>query len=191
MFCKNCNNSLGIVKLSHTSTSKNTINIVTVEDLQKLYKENYLIFIETNVKIENKLELRKKLDNLKNDKEKYIEFFNILLDINKNKTFFSCNICNNINIIKPGKKIYEMSYITKTSKFQHDPELLIKNPILARTKDFICINEKCDSNKNDKDNKLKKEAVLYKDLNTNTLYYICCSCKQFWNPYSTILEKKL
>lgn len=175
-FCPKCNFSLDITKNIPNEISNN-IEVATPKDLIELFLDNE---IDGNLKITfQKKELLsskefKKLDDQKqNDiQNKYDEIMNIGF----NKAYFLCNNCQFVTRLEAGIKLYEVSNTSKYTKSDLVTNK-IKDKTLPRTKDFICPNSKCDSQKNEKN----KEAIFYRlSKESYNLKYVCTSCETSW-----------
>jgi len=95
--------------------------------------------------------------------------------VGSNAAFFICKYCKNSKPIKPGTLIYSKSYGTDTSVETEDYTFAIYDQTLARTRNYICKNPKCESHKND----AVREAALTKNA-TDQVVYICTSCSTHW-----------
>jgi hypothetical protein len=91
---------------------------------------------------------------------------------------FKCNNCNFIKPIKDTVLLFELNYSNNVNKSKSliDNELYCQNPILPRTHDYICKNNKCLTHKN----KESKEAVFYRHKDSFKMIYICCVCYHNW-----------
>jgi acetone carboxylase gamma subunit len=96
--------------------------------------------------------------------------------------YFYCDNCNYNTKLEAGTIIFKTS---TTENAEEDNSVLLSRVLdktLPRTKDFICPNTKCDTNK--KLNSKDREAVFYRpNSNSYNLKYVCCTCKTSWNPY--------
>lgn len=114
-----------------------------------------------------------------NEQEKNIVKTNYNFFTSLNKVgFYKCNNCGYFENIKNGTVL-----IDNESNYEHKPssDLFLKlqknNPILPRTKDYICLNKECETNtKNSKD----REAVFYRIGNSYQIKYLCCICNNEW-----------
>ena len=52
--------------------------------------------------------------------------------------------------------------------------------ILPYTRNYICVNSKCDTNSNDSNKKKTKEAVFYRIGNSLQVMYTCTVCGTYW-----------
>lgn len=115
-------------------------------------------------------------------KGKMLELYDKILKNKETKSKFilNCTNCGTINQLKPETYIYSLN-LKKQQIIYNDEliELKINDPTLPRTKDYICPNKKCNTNKKEFD-QTKKEAVIYR---ANDLYYTkyaCTECKSSW-----------
>lgn len=95
--------------------------------------------------------------------------------VGANIAYFICKFCKNSKPIKPGTIIYTKKYQTSTSTEDIDYTYAIHDQTLARTRNYICPNEKCETHS---DSSLK-EAVLTKNSN-DQIVYICTVCNKNW-----------
>jgi hypothetical protein len=132
----------------------------------------------------NKLDSFKKLQNKQKD---YV--YNYLNDkIQKKKTtnkddklakkmYFICKNCGNNEPVKEGSMIISRQTNKELSNEAgfNAKEYLHMN-ILPRTRQYNCVNDKCDSHKNAD----KKSAVFMRVNNTYKIRYICEACETTW-----------
>ena len=93
-------------------------------------------------------------------------------------------------------KVFSLSFIFLKFVSSNYSEILgewrqcdILDMTLPRTKDFICPNQKCETNKNYSDK--NREAVFYRPSSDSyNLKYICCFCKTSWSPYFQTTSSK-
>ena len=103
------------------------------------------------------------------------------LDINKSDEYkinFFCNNCGYKKEISESLKLYEINKNNNIEKISsiEDNKILVQDPTLPRTKDYICKNINCISHKNTKN----KEAVYYRTQNSYTINYVCTVCFFEW-----------
>jgi len=123
-----------------------------------------------------KKEQRKLISTVKAvDKNFFVEEPEIEKKIGSNVAFFICKYCKHPKPIKPGTLIYSKSYSTNGSVETEDYTYAIYDQTLARTRNYICKNPKCESHKND----AVREAVLTKNI-TDQIVYICTACSTNW-----------
>jgi len=199
-FCPKCNYSFDISKSigsenneeNKVNENNNSIDTIPVEpennkENKVLKKVNDAIKVfEANGNLKNynaefkfeELEKNSKFKKLSNENK---DKFNILFNNNNNITGaqFKCNNCNFTKEITESVLLYQYEVYDKIDKIKslEDNELTINNPILPRTQDYICKNISCPTNKN---NKMKKEAVFFRDNDSYKLNYICGICYHNW-----------
>lgn len=177
-YCKNCHNSLEITR----NTKRDDTNVRSInkpEDLAKLKTsdgEQYIVnfnegtlryyILENKIGKEEEKELYKKFKSLIKQQKNVAQFI------------FLCNSCNTSYVIQPGTVFYNISFENK-NKNEDDEDVNIKilDPILPRSKDYVCPKRECDSHKD----LANKEAVFYRTGNGYHIKYICCMCKTSWN----------
>ncbi len=183
MFCNKCENILNIKseeKIQH-------INIKTVENYVDFYNKNKNDF-SFNIKTEFELSDLEKFLTMKKNKntKKIIEFFNTTNFIKKNNYIMICTNCDNKMNLEPKTIFYKISYNNLNSNNNdnlfNNIDLIINNPILPKTKNYICQNKDC-STHNDL---INKKAVIYRVGDTFNTFYICCLCKNVWNVMNQI-----
>jgi hypothetical protein len=109
------------------------------------------------------------------DKNFFVEEQQSAPKVGSNIAYFICKYCKNSRPIKPGTKIYSKKYgtagITETKNYTY----AIYDNTLARTRNYICKNPKCESHEND----AVREAALTKNA-MEQIVYICTSCSTHW-----------
>lgn len=178
-FCYNCSYLFDIVKSTNLNIQSNEsrININKFIDALKLIEDNvdlslYKADFSKDEMIKNK-KYYKLSDSIK------IKLNTLFEDnISSISAEFKCNNCNNTKQIVETTLLYKItSYdIINNNKTLEENELIIKDPILPRTHDYICKNSNCNTHKNSN----IKEAVYYKNKNSYKLNYICCVCYYNW-----------
>ena len=93
-----------------------------------------------------------------------------------NIAYFICKYCKNFKPIKPGTLIYSKNYNINNSAEAEDYTYAIYDQTLARTRNYICRNTKCETQQDDS----IKEAVITKNAN-DQLVYVCTNCSTFWS----------
>jgi hypothetical protein len=177
-YCKNCHDSLEITRNNKRSDA-DIQTIATPSELDKLkVKEDQQYMINFN---EGALRYYIAENQLNEAKEKELfKKFNTMLKQQKDvaKFIFLCNNCNTSYVIQPGTVLYNISFDNKSSTIEEDDaDVKTSDPILPRTKDYVCPNGRCESHKD----KINKEAVFYRVGHGYHLKYICCVCKTPWN----------
>jgi hypothetical protein len=177
-YCKNCQYSLDITR----NTKRDEGNIKTIskpEELYKLKPSNDLQYIINFNEVVLKEYLKEK--NIEGDDyNAVIDKFKRLLKQQKTIApfMFLCTNCGSSFVIQPGTILYDFNLDTKGKATDEDDiELKCQDPILPRTKDYICPNKSCKSH----NNSLEKEAVFYRNSSGYNLRYICCECKTQWS----------
>ena len=185
-FCPKCNFILDITKRI-SSDSKN--EIASVDEFITRSLDNEL---DSLVKLKfSKSDLTKSSsykDLSDENKETIMSKYNTYTNDKFTSAYFICNNCNYNTKLTPGTIIFN----TSVSNNVVEDEVVLKSRVLdktlPRTKDFICPNKSCGTNKNfgSKD----REAVFYRpDQNSYNLIYVCCTCKTSWTPYFKTVSK--
>lgn len=174
-FCPDCTYTLGINKSTQLESSDDRIKIESVSEIFKmLEKEDFNNFIAAFSKKE--LMSNKKYQKLsQNDKNKIEKLF-----ISKfSEADLSCSNCGFKKQINETVKLYEFNVLDKSisKRSLEDNKLLTLDPILPRTRDYICKNVNCITHKDPK----IKEAVFMKIPKNYSLTYICCVCHYGWD----------
>jgi hypothetical protein len=178
-FCQNCNNSLDIKKNTNIKKVDKTI-INTPEEFIKIIDNDtqnyYLNFNESN------LSFYLKKENYKdNEINTFINKFYQILEKQKelSQFYLKCINCNTINILQAGTVLYSINFVSTNSSDFTNEDVIIKcnDPILPRTNDYICPNNKCITHKK-LDN---KEAIFFRNDKNFNLTYICCVCYNQWH----------
>lgn len=187
-FCPECSYVLDIGKTNKDGGDKEILE--DVDDVIKEYKKGNIAKFNINI-TNNELKDYSKFKKMKKKEQKDLEK---LLDNNKESSgvFFQCNNCNyseNINNsiliykVKINHKVSsentikkDINQISSKNKTVEDYKLIAMNPILPRTRDYNCKNLKCITHTN----KVKKEAVFYKNPETYDIHYVCTVCYNPW-----------
>lgn len=192
-FCKYCSNLLRIVK----NDDYNEDNVKNLEPddmvtilLDKLNAKNsnynnseYLYQINFPISDLKKITIKQKTfpESINVEEELKILYEEIIKQ-NKNANLFNyiCNNCSMTYYLKPGTIIDTINYENNDVVQDEIPSIRVDDQTLFRTKNFICINNKCISN-TDKSDKVQraKEAVFYK-LKHHNIKYICTQCNANW-----------
>jgi hypothetical protein len=177
-FCPTCNYTLDISKLFGNDNIDNKILLKKPTDAIKLFETDKNIKFD-NYKAEFKFEDIDKNNKFKKLSEEEKNKFNILFQLNNIiNAQFKCNNCNYTKEITESIILYQFDVSDKINKIKNieDNELYCKNPILPRTRDYICKNVSCSTITNKKN----KEAVFFRDNNSYKINYICCICYHNW-----------
>lgn len=194
-YCKYCQNILKIVK--NKDYNELVVQELLKEDLVNLLSKKLdaisgqYIQDETIYRINFAIDEIDKMDiNMKKFKginidELKTELKNLYEEIirgnsNGNVFNFLCTNCSMTYYLQPGTVIDSVSFMETNYVQDETPEIRFDDPTLFRTKDFICVNNKCITN-TDTSAKIQqeKEAVFYK-LQTHNIKYICFHCKTQW-----------
>ncbi|AYV79782.1 MAG: putative DNA-dependent RNA polymerase subunit Rpb9 [Faunusvirus sp.] len=95
---------------------------------------------------------------------------------------FTCINCGYEFPLKKGTTLYSKNN-NSSNKYATDTFLLNEfeykadDPILPRTKDYICQNKDCVTHKK---NDTTKEAVFFRIKDSYKTIYMCCVCKKAW-----------
>ena len=185
-FCPKCNFLLDITKK------------VAGQNINEINSIDEFIERSLNNDLDNVLKLKfNNADLLKNSNFKKLSSeeqqivrnkYDIYTKDNIVNAYFYCDNCNYTTKLEGGTIIFKTS---TTTDLEEDANVLVSRILdktLPRTKDFICPNQKCETNK--KLNSKDREAVFYRpNSNSYSLKYVCCSCKTSWNPYFASVSK--
>jgi hypothetical protein len=178
-FCPNCSYSFDISKKTNQNENSDIDErkiINKAHDIIKLYemKEDLSLYKAEFTKDE--LNKNKKYQKL-SDEEKLIinQIFEKSL---LSEAIFQCSNCNYAKEIKETVLLYQYNVDSKDDKIKSlsENKFLTKDPLLPRTRDYICKNPSCITHKDE----TKKEAVFYRDKSTFKLNYICTVCYFGW-----------
>ena len=176
-FCPNCSYSFDINKASTVSNDvdeRKSIN--KLPDLFKLLDTNAdLSMYKSNFNKDEILKNKRYMKLSENIKQTINQIFEQHVISGAE---FKCNNCNNIQPIKESLLLYQISMNNKSSKIKtlDENKFIAQDPLLPRTRDYICKNPMCITLK---DTKIK-EAVFYRDSDTFKLNYICTVCNFGW-----------
>jgi hypothetical protein len=91
--------------------------------------------------------------------------------------YFICKNCGNHEVIKDGTIIASKENAKNTvSEITFNAKEYLQMPILPRTRQYDCPNDKCESHKN----AAKKSAAFMRLTNSYKMRYICESCETAW-----------
>ena len=176
--CKHCNYALNIKK----TTIDNMKKISSPNELIAAYKNDeqdiYEIVFERTI-LDNFL-IKKNIKDA--EKVKIVQFYNTILNQKKtgSKFMLKCSTCGSEYQLKPETIIYSLNFKKQRSSFDDEYiDIKLNDPTLPRTKDYLCPNKSCDTNKKTFD-KSKKEAVIYRADDTYYTKYACTICKTSW-----------
>lgn len=173
-FCPKCSYSFDISKSLDIDEKK---SIKKVNDAFKIYEEEKTL---NNYKAEFKIEELEKNSKYKKLQEEDKNKFKILFNHAESTTSaqFKCNNCGFVKNIIETVLLYQYDVNTSNYKIRNleENKLLLNNPILPRTHDYICKNINCPTIKD----KTTKEAVFFRNSDSYKLNYICCICNYGW-----------
>jgi len=203
MFCPNCNNVLDISKTSLKNSKLSAIiseTPTTVSDVEETETEtetekdniseiinnllNDIVVDEKNIQLYNMDEFLKHSEYLKLDKKQKTIIQNKLtmyfgkIDDSIN-AYYVCSNCTYSKGIESGSIIMSKNGISNTLELYINYDKLknkIYSKVLPITKNFICINDKCESHKDPK----KREAVFYRIGRSLQVWYTCKACQKYW-----------
>lgn len=162
-FCKFCHFTLDIAK-SNNNTNKFTDDAV----INKIINGEPLTVVVDSKQIQS-IKQSDEYKQLSKDQQTMIT-----TKLDYNGVMIMCNNCGWSDTLVPGTIISTQHTSNKKENNivmdQRMNAYLINDKTLPRTKNFKCINKDCTS-------KLGDEAVLVKQPNSNTMMYICCTCK--------------
>ena len=186
-YCPKCLNIYNITKSIKTTEqiggSKLDDIIEKILSNEDIEEKDYKLDEDDLIQL-NKMDSYKKLQNKQKD---YV--YNYLNDLvqkkkvsNKSekvikKMYFICKSCGNNEPIKEGSMIISRQTnkeITNDNGFNVKEYLEMK--IYPRTRQYSCLNDKCDSHKNSE----KKSAMFMRIDGTYKIRYICEACETSW-----------
>ena len=175
-FCPKCHFTFDIGKSSNNIINEKNILKKSVDIFKKIENKEDLSNFKTDIKLD---EIIKNIKYKKLNEEEKLQINKLYEDIQSSGIEFKCTNCNNSIEIKNSILLYELDMYNKNDKNKtiEENQLYCNNPILPRTHDYICKNELCETNKN---SKINKESVFYRDNNSMKVNYICCICYYNW-----------
>jgi len=186
-FCKHCNYVLNISK---TSINTDNVDTYTIETMDQYL--NYLKNVSTelnhdvNLKIDLETLKSKLMGKFKKNTKKVDELLETYISLkNKNNQntniYFICQNCNSSFEIDPGTIILSTNLDVTNQQIQsYDLQFKILDPTLPRTKDFICPNSECESNKQTLLDTVNREAVIFRENKSYITRYVCSHCLTDW-----------
>jgi hypothetical protein len=111
-----------------------------------------------------------------NIQTKLVTFFEKIED--STSAYYHCVICSYTKAIEPKTIVSSRIGTNSTEMYINIDKLQNKtnHSILPRTRNYICINNKCESHNNHE----KREAVMYRIGSGVQVWYTCCECKSYW-----------
>lgn len=173
-FCPNCSYLFDISKSGNIEDNKTILSKIT-DIFEKIENNENLSLYKTTITKEDLTKNKKYLKLNEKQKENINELYKENLTTNAE---FKCNNCNFIKPITETIILYQINNDNKIIKIKDldENKLLCNDPLLPRTHDYICKNNKCNTHKKPE----LKEAVFYKDKNIYKTNYICCICYYNW-----------
>ncbi len=152
---------------STDNTSTNESNI----DISELNKNPGFAQLSNDQKnlVINKMNEKKRLDQILKPVENVV---------NK-ENYFLCRTCGYFETIPDKMFIFSRGDEKKDDIYNFNFIQYKNDPTLPVTKKYVCINDKCSTQK---DPALKK-AVFYRQKGSYSVRYICTICDSFWNTF--------
>lgn len=92
-----------------------------------------------------------------------------------------CPVCGHINKLPPNtllySKITSLNQLNKTYNILNQTDQKIHCPVLLKTKNYTCPNNKCDTHKHPENKSASIERI---NSNIYKVYYICDICGTSW-----------
>ena len=189
LWCPNCNTILDISKNKaqlkkniDPESSENNIETY-IEVIDKVLKNKKIELDDVSeIKIDILTKTKKYKSLSKDEKEKVFETISRIVKDYDNTTaaYFNCSNCRWTKEIKKGTKIITKSNMNESynttinlDKYKN----MIYAPYLGLTREYICVNDKCNSHKEHS----KREAVYFRDtLNSTRTIMVCKECQSPW-----------
>ena len=175
-FCPECDYTFDVKKLVSDSSDKiENISSLKVA-LKKIKNNENLNNIKLDLSIEN---LEKDEDFIKQKKHIKTKLIEITNKNNNSIMKFKCLNCNFEKPINQTIRLYHLDLNKEDDNISsiEDNKIYANDPILPRTRDYLCKNINCLSHKDTKN----KEAVYLKNDYNYKLKYICTICFTGWN----------
>jgi hypothetical protein len=204
LYCPHCHNILDVSKNPPTNNSSSnpqlgayTPTTVSEDDvvaktdvvddiIDKMLNDNEV----TNAMISNvRLDQITKSEKYKNlakkqkslIQNKYAEIVDKISD--SVNAFYFCRNCMYSEPIASGALVISRISGKTSSNYINVEKFKNKkySQILPYTRNYICINENCDTNHKDPKKRKVKEAVFYRVGNSMQVAYTCTVCNSYWN----------
>lgn len=181
-FCPKCSYSLDLKKSTVignktviASTKKVNVKSVTA-GINKVIKENINPFEIKPSFTKDQMTKNKNYGKLSmEDKNKMLEIFN--QSGGATGAMFLCNNCSWIKEIDSTIKLYTFNNKQDITQLtQEEYFMIFNNPILSRTKDYSCKNNKCTTHTKPEN----KEAVFFHNGKSLNVRYVCGTCYSSW-----------
>lgn len=205
LYCPNCHNILDVSKNPPTQTASNqylgtqTPTSVSASDEAEEVKSNVVDDIIdkflngkdvangeiSNIKLENIVKSDKYKNLNKKQKSTVQNGYSAIVDkIGESvHAFYFCRNCMYSEPISSGALVISRisgkakSNYVNVEKFKNK----IHSQILPFTRNYVCINDKCETNHSDPKKRKTKEAVFYRVGNSMQVAYTCVVCNSYWN----------
>lgn len=90
---------------------------------------------------------------------------------------YYCSYCGNSEDIKENQIIYVHKSTNELKNLVLNVKEKKNDPILPRTRNYICPNKKCGTHQNEK----LREAVFFRPIEKSfQTIYLCCECDKYW-----------
>lgn len=200
IFCPTCDNILDITKNPPKTKNLNYLDVseneLSNDESSSNEEENDIITqfikdvledrnIEHNITVELKnIKTHKEFMKLdKSQKTKVSEKVSELTIINDGSTsaYFLCGNCSYFRPIESETLLVSRVGSGKTADYVNFDKFQNKvyDKMLPITRDYICVNKNCATNKTGKDKK-SKEAVMFRVGNNTRTWYTCKVCLSYW-----------
>lgn len=188
-YCKKCNYMLDINKSTNTLANKNKIIIDTPDAFYKKIikpkKTNLLDEImDLTFDKESLINYISKNNSLRNSSKNILSVYDTTKNqMKQNKFIFKCKNCSNEYQLNPKQTILSLklnknstqSNLGMQNLTDNMKDLILNDNTYFRTKNFICSNNDCITNKEITSD---KEAIIFRpNPNTFMTCYICTTCK--------------
>lgn len=185
-YCPKCLNIYNITKSIHKDQSGGgNLESLIKQIINKESIDEDINITEDDLDKINKLDSYKKLQNKQKDL-----VYNTLSEKVKRSApkdtkeskhvqnmYFVCKNCGNTESVKEGTTIISRTSNTELAREDSfNPKEYLAMNVLPHTRQYNCINEKCESHKNPD----KKSAVFMRLSNSYKMRYICETCETAW-----------
>jgi len=96
---------------------------------------------------------------------------------NTNTLYYICRNCGNYETIPEGSLLFTRGSSKESGQIVQTYKYLIHDPTLPITREYICPNKSCESNKDPN----KKEAIFFRPNNGYKVVYVCKTCETIWS----------
>jgi len=163
------NKALNVIFEKFTSGDK-----IAEEDLVNVKGED--ITNDERYDLMNKRDQRKVISTIKAiDKNFFAVDEEAEKKIGSNIAYFICRFCKNYQKIEPGTLIHSKTFNTSQTDEGEDYSYSVHDSTLARTKNYVCKNLKCETHK---DISLREAALTKNSM--DQIIYVCVSCGTHW-----------